>query len=421
MAPQPEPAPSQDTGSDQPPPPTALPLTGLRVLDAGVLFAGPMIATYMADFGAEVIKIEHPRGDPLRSLAWHKDGESLWWAFANRNKRDVSIDLSTEVGQGLLKELVVTADVLVESFRPGTMERWGLGWDVLHALNPKLVLVRTSGFGQTGPYSRKPGFGTIAEAMSGFAFMNGHADGPPTLPPFALGDGVAALFGVFATMFALYHRDVHRTGLGQMIDLSIYEPLFMLLGPHAIVYDQLGVIQSRMGNMTDWTAPRNAYQTADGRWVALSASSQNIAERVMRIVGRPDFIDEPWFADHAGRVAHHDALDAVISAWIGERTFDDVLAAFDEFEAAIGPVYSIDQIFDDPQVLARGSITTVHHPRLGDVRLQDVVPKLSDTPGRIESLGPQLGEHDHDIFVGELAHDEEELERWRAAGVIGPG
>ncbi len=393
------------------------PLDGVRVLDAGVLFAGPMIATYMADFGADVIKVEHPSGDPLRSLAWHKDGESLWWAFANRNKRAVTLDLGADVGQCLLKELVEGADVLIESFRPGTMERWGLGWEVLHEINPRLVMVRTSGFGQTGPYSPRPGFGTIAEAMSGYAYMNGYPDGPPTLPPFALGDGVAALFGVNATMFALYDRDAGG-GSGQVIDLSIYEPLFMLLGPHAIVYDQLGIVQGRTGNSTEWTAPRNAYLTRDRQWLGLSASSQTIAERVVRTVGRGDLVGEPWFSDHAGRVAHHHELDEAIGSWIAERDLDEVLAAFTEFEAAIGPIYSIDQIFRDPQYLARESITTVDHPRLGPVRLQNVVPRLSATPGRIESLGPSLGEHNHEILLGELGHDEGELEQWVAQGAV---
>jgi crotonobetainyl-CoA:carnitine CoA-transferase CaiB-like acyl-CoA transferase len=395
-----------------------MPLHGLTVIDAGVLFAGPMIATYMADFGADVIKVEHPAGDPLRSLAWHKDGESLWWAFANRNKRAISLDLSTGVGQGLMKELVGGADVLIESFRPGTMERWGLDWDRLRAINPRLIFVRTSGFGQTGPYRRRPGFGTIAEAMSGFAYMNGHPDGPPTLPPFALGDGVAALFGVFATMFALYHRDAHSTGQGQVIDLSIFEPLFMLLGPHAVVYDQLGVVQGRTGNATDWTAPRNAYLTKDGRWVALSASSQRIAERVVRVVGREDLLAEPWFSDHVGRVAHNDELDAAIGGWIEARTLEQVLGAFNESEAAVGPVYSIDQIFTDPQYLARGSITSVSDDRLGEVRIQSVVPVLSETPGRIDHLGPARGEHNREIFVDRLGHSEEELIRWRREGAI---
>ena len=227
----------------------------------------------------------------------------------------MSIDFGEPEGAELLKELVKDADVLIESFRPGTFEKWGLGPDVLHAINPGLVMVRCSGYGQTGPYSPRPGFGTVAESISGYAHINGQPDGPPTLPPFALGDGVASMFGTFATMFALWHRTVNG-GPGQVIDLAIYEPLFWLLGPQALVYDQLGYVQNRTGSSTDWTAPRNAYQTSDGKWLGMSASSQSIAERVMKLVGHPEVVDEPWFADHAGRVEHQDVLNEYIGGWI---------------------------------------------------------------------------------------------------------
>lgn len=393
------------------------PLAGLRVIDAGVLFAGPVIGTILADFGADVIKVEHPRGDALRSLGWQKDGVSLWWAFVSRNKRFVSLDLGKPDGAMLLRELVHDADVLIESFRPGTMERWGLGPEVLHAANPRLVIVRTSGFGQTGPYSPRPGFGTVAESISGFAHINGHPDGPPTLPPFALGDGVASLFGTFAAMFALYHRD--RGGPGQVIDLAIYEPLFWLLGPQALVYDQLGIVQGRTGSSTEWTAPRNAYQAADGKWLGLSASSQSIAERVMRLIGHPEVVDHPWFADHTGRVEHQAELDALIGEWIGRHTAAEVQAAFEAQEAVIGPIYSIADIFRDPQYAARETITTVDDPKLGPVRIQNAIPRLTVTPGRVRHLGGELGEHNREVLGGELGHTDEELERWRGAGVVG--
>ena len=394
------------------------PLHGLRVIDAAVLFAGPVIGTLLGDFGADVIKIEHPRGDALRTLGWQKDGVSLWWAFVNRNKRTVSIDFGTPEGAALLRELATTADVLIESFRPGTLERWGVGPEVLHALNPRLVIVRTSGFGQTGPYAPRPGFGTVAESISGFAHINGHPDGPPTLPPFALGDGVAALFGTFATMFALYHRD-HHDAPGQVIDLAIYEPLFWLLGPQALVYDQLGLVQGRTGSSTEWTAPRNAYQAADGRWLGLSASSQSIAERVMRLVGHPEVVDEPWFADHTGRVEHQAELDAFIGDWISRHTMDGVLAAFEAQQAVIGPIYTIADIFEDPQYRARETITTVNDPKLGPARVQNAIPRLVDTPGRVRHLGGDLGQHNRDVLVDELGHTDDELERWLAAGIVG--
>ena len=409
---------SNDGRAGSPEDRAAGPLQGLRVIDAAVLFAGPVIGTLLGDFGADVIKVEHPRGDALRTLGWQKDGVSLWWAFVNRNKRTVSIDFGTPEGAALLRELATSADVLIESFRPGTLERWGVGPEVLHALNPRLVIVRTSGFGQTGPYAPRPGFGTVAESISGFAHINGHPDGPPTLPPFALGDGVAALFGTFATMFALYHRD-HHDAPGQVIDLAIYEPLFWLLGPQALVYDQLGLVQGRTGSSTEWTAPRNAYQAADGRWLGLSASSQSIAERVMRLVGHPEVVDEPWFADHTGRVEHQAELDAFIADWISRHTMDEVLAAFEAQQAVIGPIYTIADIFEDPQYQARETITTVDDPKLGPARVQNAIPRLVDTPGRVRHLGGDLGQHNRDVLVEELGHTDEELERWLGAGVVG--
>jgi len=396
-------------------PPAAL--EGVRVLDCGVLFAGPTVATMLADFGADVIKVEHPRGDPLRKLGWCKDDVSLWWAHVNRNKRCISLNLSTPRGAELLRELVAEADVLIESFRPGRMERWQLGYEQLAEINPGLVMVRTSGYGQTGPYRNRPGFGTVAEAMSGFAFTNGFPDAPPALPSFALGDGISGLYAAVATLAALHHRDAGG-GRGQMIDVSLVEPLFAFLGPQALVYDQLGLVQERLGNATTWTSPRNAYLTADGRWVALSASSQSIAERLVRLVGRADLLEQEWFADHAGRAAHAAQLDEIIGGWIGERSMEEVLAAFEEAEAAAGPVNSIADIFADPHFAAREMITTVTHPRLGPVKSPNVVPFLSGTPGSVRNFGGELGEHNRSIYVELLGHTDEEVQDWKKDGVI---
>jgi crotonobetainyl-CoA:carnitine CoA-transferase CaiB-like acyl-CoA transferase len=393
-----------------------LPLEGLKVVDAASLFAGPVIATMLGDYGADVIKVEHPSGDNLRTMGWEKDGVSLWWAVIGRNKRSVTIKLSEPRGAEAMKRLLADADVLIENFRTGTLERWGLGWDVLHELNPNLVMVRTTGFGQTGPYKNRPGFGTLAESLSGYAHINGFPDGPPTLPPFALGDGVAAMTGAFATMMALWWRD--RGGTGQMIDLSIYEPLFWILGPQASVYDQLGIVQNRTGNRAPFTAPRNAYQAKDGRWLGLSGSSQSIAERVMRLVGRPDVVDEPWFANHDGRLAHQDELDEAIATWIAERDTEEVVEAFEEQQAAIAPVLSIADIFDDPQFIARETITTVDHPVLGDLKMQNVIPRLDTTPGRISHPGVDLGAHNRDVLHDELGYSDQELGEMAEAGVI---
>jgi formyl-CoA transferase len=279
------------------------------------------------------------------------------------------------------------------------------------------VIVRTTGFGQDGPYSALPGFGTLAEAISGFAHLNGWPDRPPALPPFALADGVAALTGTFATMFALWWREHGGEGRGQVIDLSIFEPLFWLLGPQATVYDQLGVVGERNGNRTPFSAPRNAYRTKDGRWLALSGTSQSIAERVARIIGREDLIAEPWFGDHVGRLEHVEELDALIQDWIGERSSEEVLAAFGEQEAAIAPIYTIEDILEDPQYAARGTIAEVEDPDLGPVRMQNVIPRLSETPGGIDHLGPELGAHNAEIYA-ELGLDDERRAELEADGVI---
>lgn len=393
-------------------------LAGLKVIDCASLFAGPVIASLLGDYGADVIKVEHPRGDSLRSLGWEKDGVPLWWALASRNKTCITLNLSKSEGQELLRELARDADVLIENFRPGTFERWGLGPDVLHELNDRLVLVRTTAFGQTGPYAPRPGFGTLAESMSGYASINGWPDKPPALPPFALGDGVAGLTGAFATMMALWWRDTAPEGRGQVIDLSIYEPLFWLLGPQVLVYDQLGLVQERTGNAAPFTAPRNAYKTSDGRWLGLSASAQSIAERVMHVIGEPDLVDEPWFANNGGRIAHASELDAAIQEWVGARTADEVIAAFDEAGAAIAPMYTVDELVQDPQYLARETITRVPHPRLGSILMQNVIPRLETTPGEVRFPGRDLGADNEEVYGNRLGLSAERREQLRNEGVI---
>lgn len=399
-----------------PKPAAELPLADLKVIDAATLFAGPAIATIMGDFGADVIKIDHPAGDDLRRTGWSKDGVGLWSLLVSRNKRCVSLKLSDPRGQDILKRLVTDADVLIENFRPGTLERWGIGPEVLHEINPGLVIVRTTGFGQTGPYSQQPGFGTLAEAISGYAHTNGYPDGPPTLPPFALADGIAGLTGTYATMFALWWRE--HGGTGQVIDLSLYEPLFWILGIQAPVYDQLGIVQERTGNELPFSAPRSVFRTADDEWVAISATARSIAERVMRIVGRGELIDEPWFESGPGRVEHAEELHGAIAEWIAVRSTAQVLEAFERGEAAIARIYSIREILADEHYAARETITTVDHPTLGPVKVPNAIPRLSLTPGRVERAGPEHAEHNAEVYTGELGIDEQKLSELREEGVI---
>ncbi|MCB1546646.1 MAG: CoA transferase [Hyphomicrobiaceae bacterium] len=399
------------------------PLRGLKVIDCATIYAGPLAAMVLGDFGADVIKIEHPDGDVIRKVGFSKDGAGLWWKVVGRNKRSIALDLHTDDGKETLKALVKDADVLVENFRTGTLERWGIGWDVLSALNPRLVMLRVTGFGQTGPYRHRAGFGTLAEAMSGFAHITGEANGPPTLPPFGLADGVAAYHGVFAIMFALWERDQQGTGKGQYIDLAIYEPLFSLLGAQATIYDQLGIMQSRTGNRSVINAPRNAYKTKEGRWVALSASAPSITRRVLELTGGKAFADDPRFKTARGRVDHVEEIDGTVGGWIARHTLDEVVDAFEKAEAAIAPIYDIGQIFEDPHFKARDTVTTVQDPQLGPIRMQNVFPQLSMTPGRIRHPGPDVGEHTDDILAELIAEGRltaDTAERIKAAFAKGP-
>ncbi|MEV4619193.1 CoA transferase [Asanoa sp. NPDC049573] len=395
---------------------TPLPLDGVKVVETATLFAGPLAAAFLGDFGADVVKVEHPRRpDPARGHGPGKDGIGLWWKVLARNKRTVTLDLSHPEGASVLRRLLAGADVLVENFRPGTLERWGLGPADLHAVNPGLVVARVTGFGQSGPYARRPGFGTLAEAMSGFAAATGEPDGPPTLPPFGLADSVAALAAAYAVMLALRAREM--TGRGQVVDLAIIEPIMAMLGPQITWYDQLGYVQPRLGNRSSNNAPRNAYRCADGAWVAVSTSAQSIAERVVRLVGRPELVAEPWFGSGAGRAAHADELDGAVAAWVGARTRAQVVAAFEGAAAAVAPVYDVRDVLDDPQFRARGTAVTVPDDDLGPLRMQNVPFQLSATPGRIRHAGRHHGQ-DTDAVLGALGLSPAEIAALRSAGAV---
>ncbi|MBB53617.1 MAG: CoA transferase [Magnetovibrio sp.] len=397
--------------------PNRPPIEGLRVIDASTVIAGPTVGMLLGDFGADVIKVEHPQGDPLRETGYQKDGFGLWFKMANRNKRGITLNFNTARGQELFKTLILSADVVIENFRTGTMEKWGLGWEDLSNINPKLIMVRVTGFGQTGPYRNRPGFGTIAEAFSGFASVTGEADGPPTLPNFGLADGVAAAYGTFATMFALYHRDA-KGGNGQYIDLSIYEPLFQVLGPQPLQFDQLGIIQKRWGNRSKNNAPRNTYRTRDGHWVALSTNTPSIVNRVMTLCGGKKVSEDPRFQTPQDRVAHIEEIDGIVAAWIGRHDLQVVLEQFEKVEAAIGPAYDIGQIFQDPQYQARADIIEVLDEDLGPIKMTNAFPFMSETPAEIRHAGPRKGQHNHDILVGELGLSEHELVELEKDNVI---
>ncbi|MFG2862880.1 CaiB/BaiF CoA transferase family protein [Streptomyces sioyaensis] len=413
-----DPSPSgvAEPAAASPQPPASGPLTGLRVLDLATLFAGPLAATLLGDFGAEVIKVEHPhRPDPSRGHGPSKDGIGLWWKLLGRNKKAMTLDLSHPGGRDVLLRLAAGADAVIENFRPGTLERWGLGWDELSAVNPRLVLARVTGFGQFGPYARRPGFGTLAEAMSGFAAMTGEPDGPPTLPPFGLADAIAALGTSYAVMAALHARTA--SGRGQVIDMALIEPMLTVLGPQPLWYDQLGHVQPRTGNRSANVAPRNTYRTADGSWVAVSTSAESVAERVMRLVGRPEVIGEPWFATGAGRAEHADELDAPVADWIARHDRAEVMAAFEKAEAAVAPIYDIREVMTDPQYQALGSITEVPDDELGTVRMQNVLFRLSETPGAIRWAGRPHGA-DTDEVLTSLGLTGPEIDGLRAAGAL---
>ncbi|HYM90075.1 MAG TPA: CoA transferase [bacterium] len=393
------------------------PLAGLTVLDLSTIVSGGTTTAMLADLGARVIKIEHPAGgDPLRSWGPFISGMSVWWKVVSRNKKSITLNLSRPRGQQILTDLLHHADALVENFRPGTLERWGLAPAALLERNPRLVILRISGFGQTGPYRHRPGFGTIAEAMSGLVALSGYPDAPPLLPPLPMADEIAGLTGALAVVAAIHHRA--RSGRGQVIDVSLYEPLFRLLIPYVTQYTALGILAQRTGNSFSDAAPRNLYRAADGTWIALSATSQRVFERLAAAIGRPDLAQDPRFRDNTARVGHREELDAIIAAWMAARRQDEILAQLEESGAVAGPVYDIPRILADPQYAAREDVIAVRDPDLGEIKMVGVVPKFSETPGAVTHPGPRLGEHNHEVYGGWLGLDDAALARLAEDGVV---
>jgi crotonobetainyl-CoA:carnitine CoA-transferase CaiB-like acyl-CoA transferase len=395
-------------------PNASAPLDGIRVVDLSRLVAGNMLSLQLADQGAEVIKIEDPRvGDPLR--AWRVKGLSLYWKVYARNKKSLALNLRPQAGRDALAALLATSQVLIENFRPGTLEEMGFGAQTLLDINPKLIIVRITGFGQDGPYRDRPGFGTLVEAMSGFASKNGFADRPPVLPPLALADMVAGLYGAYAVMVAL--RAVERGGKGQVIDLPLLEPIISILGPEAAIYRVSGEKPQRTGSRSLTTSPRNVYGTKDGRFIAISASIQAMAERLFRAIGRSDMIDDPRFRTNTDRVRHIDECDGAVAAFIGERTLEENMAIFEAAEVTANPVYEIDQLIADEHVQERGIIVEAPDEEAGSVLMHNIIPRLSETPGKLRRPAPALGQHTRELLSG-IGYSAERISALVADGVI---
>ena len=399
-------------------PAAACPLDGVRVIDLSRLVSGNMVSLQLADFGAEVLKIEEPgRGDPLR--AWQTGGISVHWKLYSRNKKSVALSLRAPRGRELLLDLAAGAQVLIENFRPGTLENMGLGPDVLHRHNPRLVIVRVSGWGQDGPYRDRPGFGTLVESMSGYAARTGFADREPVLPPTALADMVAGLYGANAVLVALRQIEV-AGGTGQVIDLPLLDPLFSFIATEAPIHRLTGQVRSRTGSRSETTSPRNVFRTKDGRWIGISASIQAMSERLFRAIGRADMITDPRFRTNTDRVRNADACEAPIVEFIGARTLADNMAIFERAEVTASPVYDIDQFIADPHVEAREILIEFPDDEMGRIPMHNIIPRLSATPGRLRRPAPALGEHTAEI-LGSLGLDRAALDALADEGVIGLG
>lgn len=390
-------------------------LGGMRVLDLSRLVSGNIVTHLLADHGAEVIKVERPgTGDDLRN--WKTKGHSVHWKVYCRNKKSITLDLRQDEGKQILLGLAERMNILVENFKPGTLERWGIGPDSLLERNPKLIIVRVSGWGQTGLYAHKPGFGSLVEAMSGFAAMNGFGDRPPVLPPLALADMIAGLYGSFAVLAAMRNVEL-AGGDGQVIDLPLFDPIYSILGPIAAQYRLTGEIPERTGSRSNQTAPRNAYRTLDGKYVALSASMQAMAERLFKTIGMPELIDDPKYKTNTDRVANNDELDPMVADFMASRTQAELLELFEKADVTVGPVADIAQLMDHPYINDRAIIVDLPDADMGRVPMHNVIPRMSGTPAALRSPAPELGQHNHEIF-SELGLGKSDLERLGREGVV---
>lgn len=395
------------------------PLAGVRVLDIGTMIAAPFGASLLADFGADVIKVELPgSGDSSRALLPQADRVSVRWAALNRNKRCVTLDLKADAGREVFLKLVAESDLIIENFRPGTLDRWGLGDTTLRGANPGIIVVHISGYGQSGPYRDLAGFGTPATAFSGVTYLMGYPDRPPVSPPFSLADYVAGMTGALAGLMALYHRDLHGDGEGQEVDVSLYEPLFRMLEFLPAEFDIDGTVRERRPGVSAGASPAGTFETADGRWVVLVTSTERTWQRLPAAIGRPELLDDPRFTTNSDRVRNDEPLMQILTDWFGSRTYAEAKAALDAAGCPVSLVYSIRDIVDDPHYAERENIVEVSHPTLGRLKMPGIVPKLSRTPGVVAFAGPDLGAHNREVFSGLLGLSNEEIDELGARGTI---
>jgi len=398
--------------------PSPLPLAGIRILDLGTRIAAPFAATLLADFGAEVIKVELPKtGDFMRGIGPFVDGYSLWWAVEGRGKKSITLDLRTPKGQELLKRLIALSDVAVENFQPGTLEEWGLGYDTLRAINPGLILTRASVYGQSGPYRDRPGLDRNGIGFGGLLYLTGYPDRPPVRPGVIISDYLTGVFNAFAIMMALYHRDVHRGG-GQWVDLALYESIFRILEHTVASHDRLGVVRQREGNRLRNSAPLDNWETRDGEFICIVAAGDGLFPRLARAMGREDLLGDPRFASLTARVANADAINGIVGDWVRQHTAAELEAMLVAAEVPVTRAHSIADIAADPHYAARGDITVVDDPTAGPVRMQAVYPRLSETPGRIQRGAPKLGEHNQEVYGQLLGLSAADIAALASEGVI---
>lgn len=391
------------------------PLTGLKIIELGQLIAGPFAAKILAEFGADVIKIEPPTGDPLRQWRYVHDGTSVWWAAHARNKRSITLDLRQPEAQEVVRRLVADADIVIENFRPGAMEKWGLGFEALHAINPKLIMLRVSGYGQTGPYRDRPGFGVIGEAMGGLRYLSGEPGRPPVRVGVSIGDTLSGLHGVIGVLMALRHRE-QQNGLGQEVDVALYESVFNMMESLLPEFSKFGAIRQPSGASMPGIAPTNAYSCQDGKYALIAGNGDSIYKRLMTLIGREDLATDPALADNPGRAAQAERIDQAISDWTCRRSLEDVLNALTAAGVPVGKSYDAADIAADPHYQARDMILDATLPDGSSVKVPGIVPKLSRTPGQVDRLAPKLGEHTDEVLK-QLGVDASTREEWRKRGI----